>query len=132
MSTECNARTFDFQGLGSRAVTARFDGGAITSDAGGLLLREVEAKTGILRRFAACFSDHRDPDLLEHSLYELLAQRVYALALGYEDLNDHDTLRYDPLLAVLVGKSDPTGENRPRRVIEAKPWRARARSTAWN
>ena len=74
----------------------------------------MEAKTGILRRFAACFTDHRDPDLVEHSLYELLAQRVFALALGYEDLNDHDTLRYDPLLAVLVGKSDPTGENRPR------------------
>ncbi len=114
MSTECNAREFDFQGVGSRAVTARFDGGAITSDAGGLLLREVEAKTGILRRFAACFSDHRDPDLVEHSVYELLAQRVFALALGYEDLNDHDTLRYDPLLAVLVGKADPTGEDRPR------------------
>ena len=114
MSTECNARTFDFQGLGSRAVTARFDGGAITSDAGGVLLREVEAKTGILRRFAACFTDHRDPDLVEHSVYELLAQRVYALALGYEDLNDHDTLRYDPLLAVLVGKADPVGQDRRR------------------
>ena len=62
MTTECSVREFDFQGLGSRAVTARFDGGAITSDAGGLLLREVEARTGILRRFAACFTDHRDPD----------------------------------------------------------------------
>jgi Transposase DDE domain group 1 len=112
MATECNAREFDFQGLGSRAVTARFDGGAITSDAGGLLLREVEAKTGILRRFAACFADHRDPDLIEHTVYDLLAQRVFALALGYEDLNDHDTLRHDPLLAVLVGKTDPTGQDR--------------------
>lgn len=112
MSTECNARDFDFQGLGSREVTARFDGGAITSDAGGLLLREVEAKTGILRRFAACFTDHRDPELVEHTVHELVAQRVYALALGYEDLNDHDALRYDPLLAVLVGKSDPTGQDR--------------------
>ena len=90
--------------LGSRTVTARFDGGAITSDAGGLLLREVEAKTGILRRFAACFTDHRDPELVEHTVGELIAQRVFALALGYEDLNDHDTLRHDPLLAVLVGK----------------------------
>ena len=63
MSAECNTREFTFQGLGSRTVTGRFDGGAITSDAGGLLLREVEAKTGILRRFAACFTDHRDPDL---------------------------------------------------------------------
>jgi len=112
MLTECNAREFRFQGLGSRAVTARFDGGAITSDAGGLLLREVEAKTGILRRFAACFDDHRDPDLVEHTVYDLLAQRIFALALGYEDLNDHDALRHDPLLAVLVGKTDPTGQDR--------------------
>jgi len=115
MTTECNARQFNFQGLGSRAVTARFDGGAITSDAGGLLLREVEAKTGILRRFAECFTDHRDPERIEHSVYELLAQRVFALALGYEDLNDHDALRHDPLLAVLVGKADPTGQDRRRR-----------------
>jgi hypothetical protein len=114
MLTECNACEFDFQALGSRAVTARFDGGTITSDAGGLLLREVEAKTGILRRFAACFTDHRDPDRAEHTVAELLAQRVFALALGYEDLNDHDSLRYDPLLAVLVGKADPTGEERRR------------------
>jgi hypothetical protein len=114
MLTECTAREFDFQGLGRRAVTARFDGGAVTSDAGGLLLREVEAKAGILQRFAACFTDHRDSDLVEHSVYELLAQRVYALALGYEDLNDHDALRYDPLLAVLVGKEDPTGADRRR------------------
>ena len=112
MTTECNAREFEFQGLGSRAVTARFDGGAITSDAGGLLLREVEAKTGILRRFAACFTDHRDPERVEHTVGELIAQRVLALALGYEDLNDHDALRHDPLLAVLVGKSDPLGQDR--------------------
>lgn len=115
MTTECNARTFDFQGLGSRAVTARFDGGAITSDAGGLLLREVEAKTGIIRRLAGCFDDHRDPELVEHTVYELLAQRIFALALGYEDLNDHDALRHDPLLAVLVGKVDPRGRDRRRR-----------------
>lgn len=112
--TECNACEFDFQVLGSRDVTARFDGGAITSDAGGLLLREVEAKTGILRRFAACFNDHRDPERVEHAVGDLLAQRIFALALGYEDLNDHDTLRHDPLLAVLVGKEDPTGQNRRR------------------
>jgi Transposase DDE domain group 1 len=115
MLTECNTREFEFQGLGHRAVTARFDGGAITSDAGGLLLREVEAKTGILRRFAACFDDHRDPELVEHTVYELLAQRIFGLALGYEDLNDHDTLRHDPLLAVLVGKADPTGQDRCNR-----------------
>jgi Transposase DDE domain group 1 len=115
MRTECSVREFDFQGLGRRAVTARFDGGAITSDAGGLLLREVEARTGILRRFAACFTDHRNPDLVEHTVYELIAQRVYALALGYEDLNDHDALRHDPLLAAMVGKLDPEGSNRSRK-----------------
>jgi hypothetical protein len=114
MVTECSAKEFEFQALGNRVVTSRFDGGAITSDAGGLLLREVEAKTGILRRFAACFTDHRDAELIEHTVYELVAQRVMALALGYEDLNDHDTLRHDPLLAVLVGKADPTGQDRPR------------------
>ncbi len=114
MTTECNTREFDFQALGSRTVTARFDGGAITSDAGGLLLREVEAKTGIIRRLAACFTDHRDPELIEHGVYELLAQRIFGLALGYENLNDHDALRYDPLLAVLVGKTDPTGQDRCR------------------
>jgi hypothetical protein len=114
MTTDCNTPEFAFQGLGSRAVTARFDGGAITSDAGGLLLREVEARTGILRRFAACFTDHRDPERVEHTAGELIAQRVFALALGYEDLNDHDTLRHDPLLAILVGKADPTGQDRRR------------------
>jgi hypothetical protein len=112
MFTECNAREFPFQALGRREVTGRFDGGAITSDAGGLLLREVEARAGIIRRFAACFTDHRDPERIEHSVGELLAQRIFGLALGYEDLNDHDTLRHDPLLAVLVGKADPTGQDR--------------------
>jgi hypothetical protein len=95
-------------------VVARFDGGQITSDGGGLLLRETERVTGILRQFAACFTDHRHPDLIEHTVDELIAQRVYALALGYEDLNDHDDLRHDPLLAVLVGKRDPLGRDRLR------------------
>jgi len=94
---------------------ARFDGGRITSDAGSLLLREAEQATGIIRRFAACFTDYRDPDLIEHTAEQLVAQRVYALALGYEDLNDHDELRFDPLLAVLVGKTDPLGQDRLRR-----------------
>jgi hypothetical protein len=110
MTTQCNSREFDFQGLGNRAVTARFNGGAITSDAGGLLLREVEAKTGILRRFAACFTDHRDPERVEHSVGELIAQRVFGLALGYEDLNDHDTLRHDPLLAARSGQGRASGQ----------------------
>jgi len=93
---------------------ARFDGGRITSDGGGLLLREVERRTGVIRQFAACFTDHRDPRLIEHHVEELVGQRVYGLALGYEDLNDHDELRRDPLLATLVGKVDPTGAHRLR------------------
>ena len=113
MTTECNAREFDFQALGSRFVTGRFDGGAITSDAGGLLLREVEAKTGMLQRLAQCFTDHRDPELVEHPLADLL-QAHLGLCLGYEDLNDHDRLRLDPLLAVAVGKTDPLGNDRLR------------------
>ena len=114
MPTECNQQSFAFHALGRRDVVARFDGGKISSDAGGLLLREAERVTGIIRQFAACFTDHRDPDLIEHTAEELVAQRVYALALGYEDLNDHDDLRHDPLLAVLVGKKDPLGRTRGR------------------
>jgi hypothetical protein len=92
----------------------RFDGGVITSDAGGLLLREVEKRTGIIARLAACFRDHRAKAHVEHTVAELVGQRVYALALGYEDLNDHDQLRADPLLAVLAEKPDPRGEGRAR------------------
>jgi hypothetical protein len=104
----------EFQPLGARKVVARFDGGAITSDGGALLLRECETATGIIAQFARCFTDHRDPALIEHTVEQLVAQRTYALALGYEDLNDHDTLRHDPLLATLVGKVDPTGQARKR------------------
>jgi len=92
----------------------RFDGGRITTDGGGLLLREAERVTGIIRRFADCFTDYRDPERIEHTVEQLVAQRVYGLALGYEDLNDHDDLRHDPLLAVLVGKEDPLGRDRHR------------------
>jgi len=112
MVTECNAESLSFHPLGRREVVARFDGGRISSDAGGLLLRETERLTGILRQFSACYTDHRDPDRIEHTVEELIAQRVYGLALGYEDLNDHDDLRHDPLLAVLVGKTDPLGNDR--------------------
>ena len=115
MMTECNLESFGFHALGRRDVVARFDGGRISSDAGGLLLRETERVTGIIGQFSACFTDHRNPDLIEHTVEELVAQRVYALALGYEDLNDHDDLRHDPLLAVLVGKKDPLGRTRGRR-----------------
>jgi hypothetical protein len=120
MQTECIQQTFEFQALGRREVVARFDGGPITSDAGGLLLREVEQHTGIIRRLSECFTDHRDEELIEHSVEELLRQRIFALALGYEDLNDHDQLRYDPLLATLVGKQDPTGSDRLRKRDQGK------------
>ena len=114
MTTQCNSADLVFQPLGQRTVVGRFDGGTICSDGGCLLLGEAERLTGTLRQFAACFTDHRDPEAIEHTVEELVAQRVYGLALGYEDLNDHDTLRLDPLLATLVGKSDPTGADRLR------------------
>ena len=112
--TQCNEQHLLFQDLGSREVVARFDGGQVTSDAGGLLLRKVEAKFHFIEQFARCFTDHRDPELVEHTLLELLKQRIFGLCLGYEDLNDHERLRHDPLLAVLVGKKDPQGAQRVR------------------
>src|SRR3954471_24329179 len=121
METQCNSSYLDFPMLGSRQVLADFDGGDISSDGGALLLRKVEELTAIVHQFAACFTDHRDPDLIEHPLKDLLAQRVYALALGYEDLNDHDDLRRDPLLATVVGKGDPTGKDRRRPRDRGKP-----------
>jgi hypothetical protein len=110
MATECTQKDFGFHPLNHREIRAQFDGGAITTEGGGLLLREVEKRIGIVRQFAACFRDYRNADLIEHTVEELVAQRVYGLALGYEDLNDHEELRKDPLLAVLVEKSDPVGE----------------------
>lgn len=119
--TECKRSTYRFQRVGRRRVEGSFRGGKITSDGGGLLLSEVEARFGILRQFASCFTDHRDPDLIEHTVLELISQRVYGLALGYEDLVDHDDLRHDPLLATLVGKKDPIGEHRARARDRGKP-----------
>jgi hypothetical protein len=110
MTTECIQKSFRFHPLKNREIRAQFDGGAITTEGGGLLLREVEKRTGIVRQFASCFRDYRHADLVEHTVEELVAQRIYALALGYEDLNDHEELRKDPLLAVLVEKSDPLGD----------------------
>ena len=112
--TQCNTTPLTFHDLGSRQVVAAFDGGAVTSDGGGLLLREVEAKFAFIDQFAACFSDYRDPDLVEHTVPQLLKQRIFALCHGYGDVNDHDRLRCDPLLAVLAGKTDPTGQERLR------------------
>ena len=121
MKTECSQLAFDFQPLGARQVVADFEGGTITSDAGGLLLREVESRTELLAKLARCFDDYRDVELIEHSVTDLIKQRVFALALGYEDLNDHDQLRADPLLATLVGKRDVTGAERLDRRDQGKP-----------
>jgi hypothetical protein len=119
--TKCKSAGVQFHPLGGRKVVADFDGGRISSDAGVLLLRELEQGTGIVRSFADCFVDHRDAELIEHSVYELVLQRVGALALGYEDLIDHDTLRHDPLLALFVGKADLTGADRVRARDKGKP-----------
>jgi hypothetical protein len=106
--TKCNEIVFPFApGYSpSREVVARFDGGSITSDGGAVLLGETERRLNLLSRLAACFEDRRKPWFTLHSVRELLAQRIYGLALGYEDLNDHDQLRDDPLLAVLAGKRE--------------------------
>ncbi len=112
--TDCTARRFLFQGPGRRELVASFDGGRITSDGGAVLLREADRRLGLIDRFAACFDDWRLPEWTEHSVEDLLRQRIFGLALGYEDLNDHDELRGDALLAACVGKKDPRGEERRR------------------
>jgi hypothetical protein len=114
VQTQCRQQAFVFQELGARSVVAKFDGGTITSDAGLVLLRELEGKRRILRRFASGFRDHRDPEQIEHTVAQLLAQRVFAICCGYEDLNDHDFLCADPVLAAACGKSDLTGQTRRR------------------
>ena len=114
MKTQCTGEQLEFHALGRRSVTGRFDGGRISSDGGGVLLREVDLRLGLTARLSKCFRDFRNRASVEHDVEELLAQRVYALALGYEDLNDHEALRDDALVSVLVGKSDLTGERRVR------------------
>jgi hypothetical protein len=104
MPTECSAELFEFAAVEGRAVVAGFDGGAITSDAGALLLGATDRVIGLVERFAACFIDRRKPELIEHGVRTLVGQRVFGIALGYEDLNDHDDLRHDPVMAVLAGK----------------------------
>lgn len=104
--TECTQTFFQFEAHFSRRVVADFDGSRMTSDGGALLLRAVDRKIGLLKRVAACFTDARDPERIAHELSEMLAQRIYGLALGYEDLNDHEELRHDPLLGLLAGKRE--------------------------
>ena len=114
MKTQCKPDQIEFQGFGRRKVRAAFDGGHISSDGGALLLREVDRRFGITQGFADCFTDYRREDFIEHTVPELIKQRVYGITLGYEDLNDHDDLMHDPLLGVVVGKRDPEGHDRRR------------------
>jgi hypothetical protein len=104
MATECNPELFGFAPVEGREVVAAFDAGAITSDAGALLLGATDRAIGMMDRFASCFHDVRCPEFIEHEVVTLVGQRVFGIALGYEDLNDHDELRHDPLMAVLAGK----------------------------
>jgi len=112
LTTDCTPRQLELQGVGGRRLVARFDGGTISSDGGVVLLAAVERRRHLLARFAACFEDFRDPAYVEHTMERLVAQRVLGVALGYEDLIDHDELRADPLLAAVLGSSDPEGRQR--------------------
>ena len=119
--TECQADKIELKAHGKREVTVDFNGGTISSDGGVVALRAVEDKFGIIRQFADCFTDGRDQRFVEHAVVELVGQRVLGLALGYEDLNDHDELRADPLLALGVGKTDVTGAARRHEQDKGKP-----------
>jgi hypothetical protein len=105
--TECTQSSFEFQAHFSRQVVAQFDGGQISSDGGSLLLRETDRRINLLPRLANCFLDGRDSTRVQHSVGEMVAQRVYGLALGYEDINDHEQLRHDPLFGMLAGRKEP-------------------------
>ena len=110
--TDCNHQPLLFQDLGTRKVVADFSGGTLSSDGGARLLREVNHRLGVARELAQCFDDQRDRRFVDHPLEGLLLQRLECLALGYEDLNNHDQLRHDPLLAVACDKIDPLGQDR--------------------
>ena len=112
MRTQCHA--IDPSNHGRRKVVAAFDGGRMSADGGALLLRVADNVVQLTKRVAACFTDYRDPSRCEHSVRDLVAQRVFALILGYEDVNDHDTLRADSLLALALGRADVTGQSRAR------------------
>lgn len=107
MPTQCNAEQLQFSCVERRRVVAAFDGGTVSSDAGALLLGKVDAAIGLIDRLAGCFIDERDPDLIEHPVRTLVGQRVFGMALGYEDLNDHESLRHDPVFGALLGKLEP-------------------------
>ncbi len=114
MATHCTRRQLEFEGLARCRIVARFDGGRMTSDGGALLLREADHLFNVTQRVADAFVDYRDPVRIEHDVKTLVAQRIFALALGYEDLNDHDRLRDDPALALACGIDDVEGEMRVR------------------
>ena len=104
MRTQCNLDSFEFAPVAQRSVVAAFDGGKITSDAGALLLGAADRAVGLVKRVASCFHDQRRPELIEHEVTTLVGQRIFGIALGYEDLVDHDELRHDSVMAVLAGK----------------------------
>jgi len=104
MPTECNAEQLQFSCVERRRVVATFDGGTVSSDAGALLLGRADEAIGLIDRLAGCFSDHRKPELIEHTVRTMIGQRVFGMALGYEDLNDHEQLRHDPVFGALLGK----------------------------
>ena len=110
--TDCNQRIFAFQALGTRKVEADFKGGNLSPDGGVVLLREVDSQVDLIDKLVGCFCDYRVQRQVKHSVAELLRQRIFAMAMGYEDLNDHDTLRCDPVMAMGVGKEDPLGLER--------------------
>jgi len=111
MPTDCTPNFFEFASVEGRKVVAAFDAGPVTSDAGALLLGATDRAIGMMKRFASCFDDLRRPDLIEHEVVTLVGQRVFGIALGYEDLNDHDELRHDPIMAVLAGKLEARRED---------------------
>src|SRR5262249_34999961 len=132
MTTDCSTNLFGFTEVEGREVVAAFDGGAITSDAGALLLGAADRAIGLIDRFAACFHDVRCPELVEHEVATMIGQRVFGIALGYEDLNDHDDLRHDPVMAVLAGELAAPGAGLgPRaRQTTPQPLGVRKRATA--
>ena len=103
MKTQSTGKQLEFHPLGRRSATGLFDGGRISSDAGGVLLREVDKRTGVTARVSSCFVDYRNPASVEYNVHELVSQRFYAIALGYEDLNDHGEMHGDALLSLLGG-----------------------------
>jgi len=121
VQTQCNGSRIEFHGLGERVLTTDFEGGNIVSDGGVPLIAEVDRMFRVLERYAECFTDHRDEELIEHSVLDLVRQRIYGLCLGYEDLIDHDRLRADPLIAASVGKDDVEGQQRRREADRGMP-----------